>query len=172
MSARAINRARMPPGSLRSKSVSPFAKNLSGSRTNGLLRLKKNRSRKHWWLLKRNSWQPFGVLPCIPRRGLIYHAHLAGWLSRIYRGQCMIILKHLKVKRVRLLRNVDLYFPQRGSILISGPNEAGKSTIFESIYFALYGEPLGYAKRAAPSLNELIHYGEKRTIITLALAIG
>ncbi|TMF47955.1 MAG: hypothetical protein E6I32_08605 [Chloroflexi bacterium] len=86
----------------------------------------------------------------------------------------MIILKHLKVKRFRLLRDVDLYFPQRGSILISGPNEAGKSTIFESIYFALYGEPLtiAYGKRAVPSLNELIHYGEKHAVITLALAIG
>ena len=79
----------------------------------------------------------------------------------------MIILKHLKVKQFRLLRDVDLYFPQRGSIFISGPNEAGKSTIFESIYFVLYGEPLtiGYGKRAAPSLNELIHYGEKQAII-------
>src|SRR5437588_10541189 len=86
----------------------------------------------------------------------------------------MIILKHLKVERFRLLREVDLHFPQRGSILISGPNEAGKSTIFESIYFALYGEPLvtARAKGSAPSLNELIHYGEKQAIITLTLAIG
>src|SRR5437588_13112530 len=54
----------------------------------------------------------------------------------------MIILKHLKVERFRLLREIDLHFPQRGSILIQGPNEAGKSTLFESIYFALYGESL------------------------------
>lgn len=86
----------------------------------------------------------------------------------------MIILKHLKVERFRLLREVDLHFPQRGSILISGPNEAGKSTIFESIYFALYGEPLVNVrgKRATPSLNELIHYGEKQATVALTLAIG
>ena len=54
----------------------------------------------------------------------------------------MIILKHLTVERFRLLREIDLHFPQRGSILIQGPNEAGKSTLFESIYFALYGESL------------------------------
>lgn len=88
----------------------------------------------------------------------------------------MIILKHLKAERFRLLREVNLQFPQRGSILISGPNEAGKSTIVESIYFALYGEPLvaAYGKRAstAPSLNELIHYGEQQASVSLTLAIG
>ncbi len=88
----------------------------------------------------------------------------------------MIILKHLKAERFRLLREVNLHFPQRGSILISGPNEAGKSTIVESIYFALYGEPLvaAYGKRApaAPSLNELIHYGEQQASVSLTLAIG
>ena len=54
----------------------------------------------------------------------------------------MIILKHLTVERFRLLREINLHFPQRGSILIQGPNEAGKSALLESIYFALYGEPL------------------------------
>ena len=54
----------------------------------------------------------------------------------------MIILKYLAVENFRLLREINLHFPQRGSILIQGPNEAGKSTLFESIYFALYGEPL------------------------------
>ncbi|HET9999351.1 MAG TPA: AAA family ATPase, partial [Ktedonobacteraceae bacterium] len=88
----------------------------------------------------------------------------------------MIILKHLKAERFRLLREVDLHFPQRGSILISGPNEAGKSTVVESVYFALYGEPLvsAYGKHApAPSsLNELIHYGEEQASVSLTLAIG
>ncbi len=49
----------------------------------------------------------------------------------------MIILKHLTIERFRLLRSMDLHFPQRGSILIQGPNEAGKSALIESIYFAL-----------------------------------
>ena len=88
----------------------------------------------------------------------------------------MIILKHLKAEQFRLLREVDLHFPQRGSILIAGPNEAGKSTVIESIYFALYGEPLvsvgSSAKRAAPSLTDLIHYGEPSATVALTLAIG
>ncbi len=87
----------------------------------------------------------------------------------------MIILKHLKAERFRLLREVDLHFPQRGSILIAGPNEAGKSTVIESIYFALYGEPLvsvsAYEKRAAPSPSSLIYYGEPSATVALTLAI-
>ena len=89
----------------------------------------------------------------------------------------MIILKHLTVERFRLLREIDLHFPQRGSILIQGPNEAGKSTLFESIYFALYGEALT-SKRKKRSQDEhkryddLILYGENEAHVTLILTIG
>jgi DNA repair exonuclease SbcCD ATPase subunit len=89
----------------------------------------------------------------------------------------MIIIKHLTVERFRLLREIDLHFPQRGSILIQGPNEAGKSTLFESIYFALYGESLT-SKRKKRSRDEneryddLILYGENDAHVTLILTIG
>jgi DNA repair exonuclease SbcCD ATPase subunit len=89
----------------------------------------------------------------------------------------MIILKHLTVERFRLLREIDLHFPQRGSILIQGPNEAGKSTLFESIYFALYGESLtSTRKRHSQDENvrydDLILYGENEANVTLILTIG
>lgn len=86
----------------------------------------------------------------------------------------MIILKHLFVEHFRLLRRIDMHFPQRGSILIQGPNEAGKSTLFESMYFALYGESLSSepARRGSASLDELIAYGEKAATVTLTLAVG
>ena len=86
----------------------------------------------------------------------------------------MIILKHLTVERFRLLRGIDLHFPQRGSILIQGPNEAGKSTLFESIYFALYGDALASqtGKRPRRNLNELIPYGETHAAVSLSLSIG
>ncbi|HEY7419833.1 MAG TPA: AAA family ATPase, partial [Ktedonobacteraceae bacterium] len=83
----------------------------------------------------------------------------------------MIILKHLTVERFRLLRELNLHFPQRGSILIQGPNEAGKSALLESIYFALYGEPLT-SGRSLRSLDELIFYGASNAIVTLTLSIG
>ncbi len=89
----------------------------------------------------------------------------------------MIILKHLTVERFRLLQKIDLHFPQRGSILIQGPNEAGKSTLFESIYFALYGESLtSTRKRHSQDENgrydDLILYSENEASVTLILTIG
>lgn len=84
----------------------------------------------------------------------------------------MITLKHVKVVDFRLLRDVDLHFPQRGSILLTGPNEAGKSTLLESIYFALYGEALVVGKRKSGSLNDLVRYGEKQTSVTLTVSVG
>jgi len=89
----------------------------------------------------------------------------------------MIILKHLTVERFRLLREIDLHFPQRGSILIQGPNEAGKSTLFESIYFALYGESLTTKRKKRTQdenkrYDDLILYGENEAHVTLILTIG
>ena len=97
----------------------------------------------------------------------------------------MIILKHLIIEHFRLLHEVNLHFPQRGSILIQGPNEAGKSTLLESIYFALYGEPLtskspapragarpGAGARPAPTVDELVLYGAPQATVTLVLSIG
>jgi DNA repair exonuclease SbcCD ATPase subunit len=82
----------------------------------------------------------------------------------------MIILKHLTVERFRLLRDVNLHFPQRGSILIQGPNEAGKSALLESIYFALYGEPL-VSGRKIRSLDDLILYGAPNATVTLTFSV-
>lgn len=86
----------------------------------------------------------------------------------------MIILKHLTVEHFRLLRQIDLHFPSCGTILIQGPNEAGKSTLFESIYFALYGEPLlpEGTRQGQVNLDELITYGEKQATVTLAISVG
>ncbi len=83
----------------------------------------------------------------------------------------MIILKHLTVEQFRLLRQMDLHFPQRGSILIQGPNEAGKSALLESIYFALYGESLLFDQDKR-SLDDLISYGASTATVTLTLAVN
>jgi DNA repair protein SbcC/Rad50 len=54
----------------------------------------------------------------------------------------MILLQHLSVSALKQLREVELWFPAHGTILIEGKNESGKSTLFEAIFFALYGAPL------------------------------
>jgi DNA repair protein SbcC/Rad50 len=54
----------------------------------------------------------------------------------------VITLKQLQAENFKGLCSVDLMFPERGSVLIEGQNEAGKSTLFEAVYVALYGKPL------------------------------
>src|SRR6266702_701968 len=83
----------------------------------------------------------------------------------------MIILKHLTVERFRLLREINLHFPQRGCILIQGPNEAGKSALLESLYFALYGESLS-SSRGRRSLDDLVLYGAANASVALTFLVG
>ena len=47
----------------------------------------------------------------------------------------MILLKHLRVANFKSLCDIDLTFPDAGSVLIEGLNESGKSTLFEAVYF-------------------------------------
>ena len=54
----------------------------------------------------------------------------------------MIILERLAITRFKGVRGVALNLPERGAILIEGNNEAGKSTLFEAIHFAMYGRTL------------------------------
>ena len=67
--------------------------------------------------------------------------------------------------------SIDLLFPERGSILVEGHNEAGKSTLFEAIYVALYGEPLvGEESRARQ--EEVIAHGQEEARVELTVAVG
>ena len=54
----------------------------------------------------------------------------------------MILIKKLEVHDFKQLEDVRLWFPDRGSFLIEGANEAGKSSLFEAVFFGLFGETL------------------------------
>src|SRR6266487_3586643 len=107
----------------------------------------------------------YRLMRIVPNDSIVYIRH---WRTEY---TSMIILKHLTVERFRLLREMNLHFPLRGSILIQGPNESGKSALLESIYFALYGESLA-ADRGKRSLDDLISYGATSAAVTLTLSIG
>lgn len=64
----------------------------------------------------------------------------------------MILLHHLTAKNFKQLAEIDLTFPDSGTILIEGHNEAGKSSLFEAVYFALFGKPL-HSKVKIPELK-------------------
>ncbi len=83
----------------------------------------------------------------------------------------MITLKRLEANNFKSLRSVTLVFPERGNVLIEGHNEAGKSTLFEAVYVALYGKPLvGEDKQAKQ--EEVIQHGQSHAIVQLTFSIG
>ncbi|GHO79962.1 hypothetical protein KSD_77330 [Ktedonobacter sp. SOSP1-85] len=83
----------------------------------------------------------------------------------------MITLKYLRANNFKGLRSVYIAFPDQGSILIEGQNEAGKSTLFEAIYVALYGKPLVGEEKLARQ-DEVIQHGQASAFVELALSVG
>jgi DNA repair exonuclease SbcCD ATPase subunit len=83
----------------------------------------------------------------------------------------VIILKHLQAENFKSLSSLDLPLPERGSVLIEGQNEAGKSTLFEAVYVALYGKPL-VGEDSRIRQEQVIQYGQSRAIVQLAFRVG
>lgn len=85
----------------------------------------------------------------------------------------MIRIRRIAAHNFKQLRSVDLALPERGRILVQGPNEAGKSTLFEAVFFGLFGKAL-VAETAAGRLDDLIHYeaAEGRVELDLGLSDG
>lgn len=84
----------------------------------------------------------------------------------------MITLKRLTAPALKRLRDVDLWLPRRGATLIEGPNESGKSTLFEAIYFALYGRPLVGEEPGKATLASLIPHDGAQAQVALTLLTG
>ncbi len=83
----------------------------------------------------------------------------------------MITLDRLEVTNFKSVRGLSLAFPKKGAILVEGRNESGKSTLFEAIYFGLYGSPL-ISEDNRRSLESLISYGEDAASVRLSLRSG
>ena len=79
----------------------------------------------------------------------------------------MIKLRQLRAAKFKQLDDVALSFPERGSVLIQGLNEAGKSTLFESVFFALFGKGL-VTEDNAGKLDDLINYQSPRALVQLS----
>ncbi len=83
----------------------------------------------------------------------------------------MIILRRLRVENFKLLQRVELTFPRQGSILVEGLNESGKSTLFESVFYALYGVPLVTEGRGRGNLDSVIRYGAETMSVELLVEV-
>jgi exonuclease SbcC len=78
----------------------------------------------------------------------------------------MIRLKRLYAHDFKQLQEVELHFPEAGRILVQGKNEAGKSTLFEAVYFALFGLALN-TEGGARNLDDLIGYDKEKARVEL-----
>lgn len=78
----------------------------------------------------------------------------------------MIRLKRLYAHDFKQLTEINILFPDAGRILVQGKNEAGKSTFFEAVYFALFGSALN-TESGAKNLDDLIRYEQEKARVEL-----
>ncbi|MEW6095001.1 MAG: AAA family ATPase [bacterium] len=83
----------------------------------------------------------------------------------------MIKIKKLRADNFKQLKDIEITFPQRGSFLIEGLNESGKSTLFEAIYFGLFGEALVTEGGSRRSVGDLIDYHSKYAYVELQIEV-
>ena len=69
--------------------------------------------------------------------------------------------------KYRKLELVDL--PENGTIAISGLNESGKSTIGETVCFALFGRTFSLDES---ELNKVVRWGETRCSVSMVFSVG
>jgi DNA repair exonuclease SbcCD ATPase subunit len=81
----------------------------------------------------------------------------------------VILLHRLHAHNFKHLRDVTLYFPESGTLLIEGENEAGKSSLFEAVFFALYGKNL--IPDQDYRLIDLKNYGAEQLCVELDFSI-
>ncbi len=86
-------------------------------------------------------------------------------------GSRQCLLRHLYVGALKQVREVDLWFPGQGAVLVEGRNEAGKSTLLEAIYFALYGVPWN-TPAACQTLDDLLPRDGGPAYVELSLAVN
>ncbi|RIK34029.1 MAG: hypothetical protein DCC52_01750, partial [Chloroflexi bacterium] len=78
----------------------------------------------------------------------------------------MIRLKRLYAHDFKQLHEIEIVFPEAGRILVQGKNEAGKSTLFEAVFFALFGLALN-TESGAKNLDDLIRYEQEKARVEL-----
>jgi exonuclease SbcC len=83
----------------------------------------------------------------------------------------MLRLKRLYANNFKLLQELELHFPAHARILVQGKNEAGKSTLFEAVFFALFGAALA-TEAGARGLDDLIGYGMEKARVELDVQVG
>lgn len=83
----------------------------------------------------------------------------------------MIHLRRLYAHNFKQLQEIELQFPEHARVLVQGKNEAGKSTLFEAVFFALFGTAL-VTETGSRGLGDLIRYGIEKAEVQLDAQVG
>ena len=79
-----------------------------------------------------------------------------------------MIITHLSAENLLKYKSLELKdLPREGVITISGQNESGKSTIGETVCFALFGRTFSLADE---EINRVIRWGEARCNVHLGFS--
>jgi len=80
-----------------------------------------------------------------------------------------MIITHIKADNLLKYTHLELAdIPRQGVITISGPNESGKSTIGETVCFALFGRTFSIGEE---DITRVIRWGESRCSVELGFAV-
>src|SRR2546421_10077556 len=82
----------------------------------------------------------------------------------------MIRLKRLYAHDFKQLQEINIFFPDAGRVLVQGKNEAGKSTLFEAVFFALFAQAIN-TESGAKNLDDLIGYDQEKARVELDLQV-
>jgi DNA repair exonuclease SbcCD ATPase subunit len=85
----------------------------------------------------------------------------------------MIVFKEIVIEGFRSIKHLNFKFSEKGVTFIKGRNGVGKSTLFEALYFALYGEAI--KNSSISDLQTLPKYRDedfKGTAVTLLFTIN
>lgn len=80
-----------------------------------------------------------------------------------------MIITRLKASNVLKYQQLELQLPEQGLIAISGQNESGKSSIGETVCFALFGRTFSIAPQ---DLQKVVRWGENHCAVTLNFKVA
>ncbi len=80
-----------------------------------------------------------------------------------------MIITRLEASNVLKYRRLSLSLPEKGLIAISGQNESGKSSIGESVCFALFGRTFSVGP---DDLHKVVRWGENHCVVRLDFRIA
>jgi len=80
-----------------------------------------------------------------------------------------MILTRIKARNVLKYEQLDLHLPKSGLIAISGQNESGKSSIGETVCFALFGRTFSIEPN---EVEKVVRWGENHCTVTLDFSVG